>query len=73
VSNSERWVRTRNVACANCPRRFIRLTSDRYQVCLHCVTWARLAMAGIGPADPALGRIIAYNASVRTARERKAA
>jgi hypothetical protein len=69
------WRRTRTVTCARCAKTFIRLTTDRYLVCLSCVTWARLAAAGITASDPAMARIAAHNASVfaRAESERSAA
>jgi hypothetical protein len=64
MTGCQGWQRTRTVACARCRKVFIRLTADRYMVCLGCVTEARLLTAGFTAGDPALARIAAHNASV---------
>ena len=64
MSGFQRQPRTRIVTCARCRAPFSRLTTVRYEVCLGCVTWARLTAAGFTSADPALALIAAYNASV---------
>jgi len=52
---------TRTVSCAQCGTRFARLPGARSQVCLTCVTSARLLTAGIRWADPGLVAIRAIN------------
>jgi hypothetical protein len=73
VSGFERGPRTKNVACANCAKRFIKLAIDRSMVCLRCVTWARLTAAGLVGTEPGVTQLAAYNDSVRAKAERKAA
>lgn len=53
------------VTCG-CGRRFQRPRGETYASCLGCQTSMCLAIAGVGPADPALAKIRGWNAAVST-------